>query len=174
MASENGYIRIYRKMTEWEWYKDYKTLVVFLHLLLLANWKPGRFMGHEVPVGACVTSIRHLADSTGLSVKSVRTALDHLKNTNEIGIETANRFSMIFIKNWGKYQGDEPSIGKQTAHKRQTTGKQLATIEEGKKERKKENYKRKRDFDERKVTDEDFDDLFVNLDEEPPALKGDK
>ena len=174
MASENGYIRIYRKMTEWEWYKDYKTLVVFLHLLLLANWKPGRFMGHEVPVGACVTSIRHLADSTGLSVKSVRTALDHLKNTNEIGIETANRFSMIFIKNWGKYQGDEPSIGKQTANNWQTTGKQLATIEEGKKERKKENYKRKRDFDERKVTDEDFDDLFIDLDEEPPALKGDK
>jgi DNA-binding transcriptional MerR regulator len=131
-------------------------------------------MGHEVPAGACVTSIRHLADSTGLSVKSVRTALDHLKNTNEIGIETANRFSMIFIKNWGKYQGDEPSIGKQTAHKRQTTGKQLATIEEGKKERKKENYKRKRDFDERKVTDKDFDDLFINLDEEPPALEGDK
>ena len=162
----DGYIRIYRKMTEWEWYKDYKTLVIFLHLLLLVNWKPGRFMGREVPAGACVTSIRHLAESTGLSVKSVRTALEHLKKTDEIGIETANRFTMIFVKNWGKYQGEEPSIGKQTANKRQTNGKQLATIEEGKKERKKENYKRKRDFEERSVTDEDFKDLFLPLDEE--------
>lgn len=162
----DGYIRIYRKMTEWEWYKDYKTLVIFLHLLLLVNWKPGRFMGREVPAGACVTSIRHLAESTGLSVKSVRTALDHLKKTNEIGIETANRFTMIFIKNWGKYQGEEQSNGKQTANKRQTTGKQLATIEEGKKERKKENTKRKRDFEERSVTDDDFKDLFLPLDEE--------
>lgn len=165
MAASNGFIRLYRKMTEWEWYQDYKTLVVFLHLLLMANWKPARFMGRDVPAGACVTSVRHLSDQTGLSVKNVRTALDHLKSTNEIGIETANRFTVIFIRNWGKYQGEEPSIGKQTANNWQTTGKQLATIEESKKERKKENTKRKRNFEERSVTDADFEDLFLDLSE---------
>ena len=166
MASNNGFIKIYRKMTEWEWYTDYKTFVVFLHLLMLANWKPGRFRGREVPAGACVTSVKHLAEDTGLSVKNVRTALDKLRSTNEIGIETANKFTMIFINNWAKYQGDEPTIGKQTANKRQSNGKQLATIEESKKERKKENYKRKRGFEEREVKDEDFADMFLDLTKE--------
>ena len=166
--ANNGFIKIYRKMTEWEWYTDYKTFVVFLHLLMMANWKPGRFRGHEVPAGACVTSIKHLAEDTGLSVKSVRTALDKLQSTNEIGIKTANKFTMIFIRNWGKYQGDDDVSGKQTANKRQSNGKQLATIEEYKKERKKENTKRKRvsNFQERTVTDEDFADLFLDLNEE--------
>ena len=174
MANSNGFIRLYRKMTEWEWFTDYKVLVVFLHLLLMANWKPGRFQGHEVPVGACVTSIRHLSERTGLSIKSVRTAIEKLRSTNEIGIETANRFTVIFIKNWAKYQGDEPTIGKQTANKGQTkgtrNGNQTATIEEykNKEQRKKENTKRKRvsNFQERTVTDEDFADLFLDLNRE--------
>ena len=169
MASSNGFIRLYRKMTDWEWFTDYKVLVVFLHLLLMANWKPGRFQGHDVPAGACVTSIRHLSERTGLSIKSVRTAIEKLKSTNEIGIETANKFTMIFIKNWAKYQGDEPTIGKQTANQRQTkgtrNGKQTATIEEYKNKEYKNSYK-KRGFEEREVKDEDFADMFLDLTKE--------
>ena len=54
---------------------------------------------------------------------------------------------------------------KQLTNKRQTTDKRLTTIEESKKERKKENTKRKRvsNFQERTVTDEDFADLFLDL-----------
>lgn len=169
MASNNGFIRLYRKMAEWEWFSDYKVFVVFLHLLLMANWKPGSFQGHEVPAGACITSIRRLSNATGLSIKSVRTAIKKLQIGNEIGVETANKYTMIYIKNWGKYQGDDPSIGKQTANKGQTkgtrNGNETATIEEYKNTRKKENTKRKRNFEERSVTDADFNDLFLDLNE---------
>lgn len=168
MASNNGFIKIYRKMAEWEWFTDYKTLVVFLHLLMMANWKPGRFMGHEVPAGACVTSLGHLSKQTGLSVKSVRTALEHLQSTHEIGKKAAGKFQLIFINNWAKYQGVDATIGRETAGNRQAIGREVATIEESKKERKKENYKRKRvpNYPERQVTDEDFADLFVDLNAE--------
>lgn len=169
MSGENGYIRIYRKMTEWEWYKDYKTLVVFLHLLLLANWKQGRFMGHEVPAGSLVTSLKHLSQQTGLSVQSVRTALEHLKSTNEINIQVTNKFQLIKLNNWGKYQGDESTANTQLTNNQHSTNNQLTTIEKGKKERKKENYKRKRNFQEREVKDEDFADMFLDLNEEVPV-----
>ena len=35
MANE-GYIKLYRKMKKWGWYKDQNTKDVFLHLLLEA------------------------------------------------------------------------------------------------------------------------------------------
>ena len=161
--TSGGYIRLYRKMTDWEWYKDYKTLVIFLHLLLLANWKPGRFMGYEVPAGCCATSIKSLSERTGISQRSVRTALEHLKNTHEIDIQPTSRFCLIFIRNWAKYQGDETAADMQMTSNRHATDMQPTTIEERKKERKKENTKRKRDYAERSVTDSDFTDLFLDL-----------
>lgn len=168
MASNNGFIKIYRKMTEWEWFTDYKTLVVFLHLLMMANWKPGRFKGHEIPAGALVTSLGHLAKQTGLSVMSIRTALKHLESTHEINKQVTNGFHIIFINNWAKYQGEDSVANKRLTSNQQTTNKRLTTIEEDKNIRKKENYKRKRvsNFPERQVTDEDFADLFVDLNAE--------
>ena len=168
MASNNGFIKIYRKMTEWEWFTDYKTLVVFLHLLMMANWKPGRFKGHEIPAGALVTSLVHLAKQTGLSVMSVRTALKHLESTHEINKQVTNGFHIIFINNWAKYQGEDSVANKRLTSNQQTTNKRLTTIEEDKNIRKKENYKRKRvpNYPERQVTDADFSDLFVDLNAE--------
>lgn len=33
------YVKISRKILEWEWYTDINTKVLFLHILLKANWK---------------------------------------------------------------------------------------------------------------------------------------
>ena len=75
------YVKISRKILEWEWYTDANTKVLFLHILLKANWKDGRFQGIEVPRGSFVTSLQNLAAETGLTVRNVRTALKHLENT---------------------------------------------------------------------------------------------
>ena len=77
------YVKISRKILEWEWYTDANTKVLFLHILLKANWKDGRFQGIEVPRGSFVTSLQNLAAETGLTVRNVRTALKHLENTGE-------------------------------------------------------------------------------------------
>ena len=103
-----GHIKIDRKILDWEWYSDINTCRLFIHLLLKANWKDGRFQGTEVPRGSLVTSYNSLAKDTGLSVKNVRTALNHLETTGEVAVN------------------------------RQATGSQPATIEESKKERRKE------------------------------------
>lgn len=75
---ENGWIKVYRKMTEWEWYKDPNTSRLFFHLLLTANHKPGKWQGVDVPVGARITSIRKLAAETGLSIQQVQIGRAHV------------------------------------------------------------------------------------------------
>jgi len=128
------YVKISRKILEWEWYTDINTKVLFLHILLKANWKQGRFQGTEVPRGSFVTSQQNLALETGLTLKNVRTALKHLENTGEVAVNRHPKFSVITIKNYDKYQ----SGGSQVAVEGQSGGSQVATIEERKKERKEE------------------------------------
>ena len=85
----SGHIKIDRRILEWEWYSDINTCRLFIHLLLKANWKDGRFQGTEVPRGSLVTSYSSLAKDTGLSVKNVRTALNHLETTGGSGSQPA-------------------------------------------------------------------------------------
>lgn len=140
------YVKISRKILEWEWYTDVITKVLFLHILLKANWKGGRFQGVEVPRGSFVTSQQNLAAETGLTIKNVRTALKHLENTGEVAVNRHPKFSVITIKNYDKYQ----SGGSQVAVNGQSSGSQVATIEEGKKERREEyNKSPKGDYESR-------------------------
>lgn len=128
------YVKISRKILDWEWYTDTNTKVLFLHILLKANWKPGRFQGTEVPRGSLVTSQQNMAIETGLTIKNVRTALKHLENTGEVAVKRHPKFSVITVKNYNQYQ----SSGSQMAVDGQSSGSQVATIEEEKKERKEE------------------------------------
>lgn len=140
------YIKISRKILEWEWYTDVNTKVLFLHILLKANWKPGRFQGTEVPRGSFVTSLQNLAAETGLTIRNVRTALKHLENTGEVTSNRHAKFSVITIKNYDKYQ----SCDNQVTVNRQSSNSQVTTIEEGKKERKEEyNKSPKGDYESR-------------------------
>lgn len=128
------YVKISRKILDWEWYTDINTKVLFLHILLKANWKPSRFQGTEVPRGSLVTSQQNMATETGLTIKNVRTALKHLENTGEVAVSRHPKFSVITVKNYNQYQ----SSGSQMAAEGQSDGSRGATIEEGKKERKEE------------------------------------
>lgn len=128
------YVKISRKILDWEWYTDINTKVLFLHILLKANWKPGRFQGTEVPRGSLATSQQNMAAETGLTIKNVRTALKHLENTGEVAVSRHSKFSVITVKNYNQYQ----SSGSQMEVEGQSDGSRGATIEEGKKERKEE------------------------------------
>ena len=102
---QNGnYIRIYRKIMRWEWYTNGNTMRVFFHLLLNANWKDGRYRGYEIPRGSLVVGRKKLAKELKMSEQSVRTALEHLKSTNEITTKTTNRFTIVTLVNYDNYQ----------------------------------------------------------------------
>lgn len=132
------YVKISRKILEWEWYTDVNTKVLFFHILLKANWKNGRFQGLDIPRGSFVTSYQSLADETGLTVMNVRTAIKHLKLTQEITVNQHSKFSVITVKNYDTYQTANTVANSQLTGSQQSTNRQLTTIEEGKKERKEE------------------------------------
>ena len=144
------YVKISRKILEWEWYKDVNTKVVFFHILLKANWKNGRFQGMEIPRGSFATSYQSLAEETGLTVMNVRTAIKHLKLTQEITVSQHSKFSVITVKNYDAYQTVNKVANNQLTGNQQATNRQITTIEEGKKERKEEyNKSPKGDYESR-------------------------
>lgn len=102
-----GYIRVERKILEWEWYKDKNTKAIFIHCILKANWKDGNFKGQPVPRGSFVTSLQKLASECGLSVREVRTALTHLQSTREVTCKTNTKYTMITVVNYDQYQTDD-------------------------------------------------------------------
>lgn len=137
-----GYVKFHRKMTEWGWYKDVNTCHLFMHLIFSANWKDGEFMGIKVKRGQLVTGINAIARQTGLTSQNVRTALKHLESTGEISRKTTNKFSVITVENYEKYQCVDNDANNQLTSNQQSANNQLTNNQqqekEGKKERKKE------------------------------------
>lgn len=120
-----GYIKLHRKFTKWGWYNDVNTKAVFLHLLLTASWEECEYRGYKIMPGQVVTGRKLLKKELKLSEQEIRTALNHLKSTNEITIKTTNKFSIITIENWDKYQlGEFESTSKSTS---KLTNKQPTT-----------------------------------------------
>lgn len=109
----DGWIKLHRKMLEWEWYNDNNTKIVFLHLLLTVNHKEKMWQGISIKRGQKITSIKHLAEETNLTVRQIRTALDKLKSTNEITIKTTNKYSLVTIEKYSNYQSTENENDKQ-------------------------------------------------------------
>lgn len=104
--SDGGYIRIYRKLQDWEWYSDPNTKAVFLHCLLMANWEPKRIKGIEYKRGQFSQTHPEMAKKLGLSVQQVRTAIEHLELTGEITVQRTSNHRVITVQNYDFYQSD--------------------------------------------------------------------
>ena len=120
---ENGYVRLYRSFLSWEWYADVNTKNLFLHLILTANYEDKKWQGIIIRRGQRVASYATLSKELKMSVKSVRTALNHLKSTSEVASQITNEYSIITINNYEKYQ----EVASQTASEGQTSGKPRAS-----------------------------------------------
>lgn len=139
----NGWIKLHRKMLEWEWYSDNNVKILFLHIMLKASYRHTRWHGIEVLPGQLITSLDSLSEETGLTVRQVRTALDKLKSTGELTIKVTNRFRVITIENYTMYQDatddvdkqDDKQDDRQMTSERQTDDKQMTTSKEDKEDK---------------------------------------
>ena len=50
-----GWIKLHRKILDWEWYDDINTKVLFLHLLLTANHEEQKWRGKIIERGQLIT-----------------------------------------------------------------------------------------------------------------------
>ena len=121
-----GWVKVYRDFTKWEWYSDIKIARVFIHLLLTVNHKAARWKGIDIQPGQRIVSRESLAKETGLGIQEVRTALNKLKSTSEITIETTSKFTIISLVNWRKYQRGEVDTNQVT---NQQINQQLTNVQ---------------------------------------------
>ena len=134
----NGYIKEYRSLLSWGWFKDPFTAHLWEYLRLAANWDEAVFKGKPARRGELVTSYPAMAEATGMSVQNVRTAIRHLKQTGEIEMKSFHDFSIVTIVNYDRYQADNSLDNSQLTVCQQAANRQLTTIEESKKARKQE------------------------------------
>lgn len=120
-----GWIKLHRKILDWEWYDDPKTFRLFIHCLLKANHKDKKWRGNKISRGSFITSLNNLSLETGLSLQQVRTCLDKLESTNEINKASTSVNTCVTIINYDDYQSDNTPItnDQQTSNKRVTTTK---------------------------------------------------
>lgn len=108
-----GWIKLHKSLIDWGWYKDANTKAVFIHLLLTANFEPSEYMGEQIERGQVVYGRKELGKNLTLSEREVRTALTHLKATNELTSTTTSRFSIGTLVNYSKYQDLQGSTDQQ-------------------------------------------------------------
>lgn len=122
----NGWIKLHRKILDWEWFTSPSTLQLFIYLLLRANKEDKKWRGILIKRGQLVTSAATISEETKLSTQQVRTSLNRLKSTNEITSKTTNRFTLVTVCKYESYQLYE-EVEQQTKQQalQQTNNKQI-------------------------------------------------
>ncbi len=134
----NGFIKLHRKITKWEWYQDANTFRLFMHLLLLCNHEDGRWQGNIIKRGQTITGLKSINKSLGLSIQQTRTAMNKLIATGDITTKSTNKYTLVTVVNYDHYQAkDNGATSKstskstneqQTSNKRVTTNKNLKNL----------------------------------------------
>ena len=117
----DGWIKLHRKMTEWEWYDDPGTRLVFLHLLLIANYEDKNWRGITIKRGQALASIGKLSRATGLSIQQTRNKLTNIQTTGEVTSKSTNKYTIYTLQNYETYQTNNKQTNKQTTSKPTTT-----------------------------------------------------
>jgi|TARA_R110000764_G_scaffold133791_1_gene221842 hypothetical protein len=128
-----GWIKLHRDFTKFEWYQDANTMRVFLHLLITANHKDAKWQGNTINRGQLITSHGNLANDLGLSIQNVRTSLSKLKKSGNVTVKSTSKFTLLSVCNYDTYQSQDSSANtptnrpltddQQTANRRLTTNK---------------------------------------------------
>ena len=99
-----GWIKIYRELLQWEWFDNAEMLQLFMYLLLQASTENRQWQGIELKRSQLVTSYARINRDLHLSEQKIRTGLKRLISTGEITHHSTNKYSIITICNYDKYQ----------------------------------------------------------------------
>ena len=165
---EQGFIKVYRSMLQWEWWDDLNTWRLFMTILIMANWKDKKWHGKTIPRGSLWTSLKSLSKQSGLSVRQVRVSLDKLIMTNEVTNQVTKRGRLITVVNYDFYQSVEDNVTNtmtnNTSIKRQSRDKVVTTTKERKEVKELKNNvvvvaKTKKEFWQR-LSPDDIDSIY--------------
>ena len=135
-----NWVKLYRKIEDWRWYKDAITFHLFIHLLLNVNYCPSANGENILGRGQIMVTRKSLTESTNISDRSIRTCIEKLQKSKEILIsqKATNRPHIITICNYDSYQSgfvpsniqltyNQHTANMQSTHDQQTDNIQVTT-----------------------------------------------
>ncbi len=122
-----GWIKLHRRLTQWEWYDDINTSRLFIHILLKANHADKNWKGIEIKRGQMITSLDRLITETKLTKSQIRTCLKKLISTREIAHSGKAQHTVITVINYDSYQGDGTQDDTALAHESHSNDTALAS-----------------------------------------------
>ena len=120
----DGWLKLYRSILDSAVFQDAEILKVWIWLLCNVAFEQhdticyGKVI-HLKP-GQIATGRKKIAQCTDLNENKVYRALTALKSLGNIEIKSTNKYSIITVVNWDKYQDEN---GKRTANEQQTNSK---------------------------------------------------
>jgi len=138
-----GYIKLWRKIREWEWFTDVNTCHLFIYMLLNARNNEGRWRGIFLDRGEIIQGIDTMAERSGITVRGVRTAISHLKATREVTERRYGKYRILQLTNYNVYHsGDkvnDKEIVSDMTGKRQGSDKEVTDNKKEEKDKKEKN-----------------------------------
>lgn len=117
-----GWVKLHRKLLEWEWYGDAHMVHLLVHLLLTATHEDRKYKGLTIKRGQLVTTIKELAEALGASETSTRRRMKRLKSGGFLTIKVAHNITTITICNYDSYQMNKKESGGRMAEERRKSG----------------------------------------------------
>lgn len=127
-----SWIKIYRELLQWEWFEKSEMVHLFIYLLLKASCEDKQWQGILVKRGQLITSNASLSRDLKLSAQQVRTCIKRLISTGEITYQATNRYALITICNYERYQENKSASNEQNNEQPnyQATSEQRANNEQ--------------------------------------------
>lgn len=108
----DGWIKLYRKLIDWDWFTDSYVVHVFIYLLLVANHNATKVGKLRLKAGQKMTSASRICDDLQLSKPTVLRCLKVLSESGAILVESDNKKSIITIVKYSQYQQNGENSGK--------------------------------------------------------------
>lgn len=102
-----GWVKLHRKLVEWEWYDDIPTRLVFIDLLIRVSHKERKWQGLLLNKGSIVTTYDEIAERNKLTYDVARNTIKKLVDTHVITKQKTHNKLLINVLNYGKYQGND-------------------------------------------------------------------
>lgn len=163
---EQGYIKLFRQIVDWEWYDDIPTCRLFIHLLLKVNHVDRNWQGKKIERGSCITSFASLNAETKLSVEQIKRALKNLQKTGEIKKISTNQNTLIIVTKYDDYQCFANVDNKQTTNEQQEDNMQKTNEQQTNNQRTTTNNNVKNI-----KNDKNNNNLYCSSDEEQEIIK---
>ena len=123
--TENGWIKLNKKILKWGWYSDANVKMTFLHLLLIATYEDCEYLGIKLKRGQAIIGSEKTAEQIGITRQQLRTALKKLEKFGEISKKSTNKFTIITVENYNKYQSVNRSSNQRITNEQPTSNQRI-------------------------------------------------